>query len=380
MKVSDFSISPVMFVPGDEVTITLTVKAESGDTIGEDGLAIWLRIPGYGEMRVFRDASFVITKGKTKSISTKAVLTFTKKFERGSVVSFFGVQLGYGGSRVDVDFPITLLDAWYKPSVSAFVAERSSGAIPNDEGENLLLGIALGKSTAANLDTMSLYLYYQDKSKVDTDPVSINLTSLIQSALVSEIDNVIYEVFDKNADWNLLLWFGDKYESTTSAIIVSRSFANVHLSGASSGGVCFGSFSKATEGNPLFECCYPSEFYAPARFDSGIYGLTNYALGEVKTGGKWIDGKDIFRQVAWISVDVVNKRKDNLVEGFPQVSTLIDLRASLVRDAEDSRRYPAQFWYADNNYHSVWLEYPDSVSAKTSHTLKGYVIIEYTKA
>jgi hypothetical protein len=202
--------------------------------------------------------------------------------------------------------------------------------------------------------------------------LSGSITALIQ---IAPNENL---VLGKNSDWDLVLWYGDQFESAVyparNAFVLPRSFANMHLSGRKNGGVCFGSFSKATDKNPLFQCYYPAEF------EEGIKGGFTYESGEVRTGGKWIDGKDIFRQVAWISVDEVNKRKDNLVEGFPQVSTLIDLRASLVRDAEDSRRYPAQFWYADNNYHSVWLEYPDSVSAKTSHTLKGYVIIEYTKA
>ena len=39
--------------------------------------------------------------------------------------------------------------------------------------------------------------------------------------------------------------------------VVDRAFANLHLSGQSTGGVAIGKFSASAYGNPLFECAFP---------------------------------------------------------------------------------------------------------------------------
>jgi hypothetical protein len=101
-------------------------------------------------------------------------------------------------------------------------------------------------------------------------------------------------------------------------------------------------------------------------------------LGEVETGGRWLDGKKIYRAIYSINVATTGSRVDYVVT-IPHVDTLVDLRASITRTASLERRYPASFWYSDSNYHFVWLEYPDSLTVKTSHAITGYVIIEYTK-
>lgn len=375
MKVSNFSISPTMFAPGDEVLLSFTVKAESGDTIGSGGLTLWLSIPGYGETSTYKDASFTISKGQTKNVSVKTVLKFgSHVFARGDTVSNFGVQLGSFGSRVDVTFPLTLLDAWYRPGVRLFTAERSTGETPDDEGENLLMSIHLGKSALAKPEVMSMYLYYQDRANPEEEPAVVTLTGKITDALANEIQEVLYKTLGKNSDWDLLLWFGDEYESVTARFFVSRAFANVHLSGASTGGVCFGSFSKATENKPLFQCYYPAEF------EAGIRGVTSYVSEEIPTGGTWIDGKPIYRRVMEISVATLNSRVDVDMNPLPNVETLIDLRASLIRPSDAARRFPACFWFSDANYHSVWMGGPNTLSVKTSSVITGYVIIEYTKS
>lgn len=372
MKVSNFSISPAMFVPGDEVLLAFSVKAESGDTLGSGGLTIWLSIPGYGEIPIYKDASFTISKGQTKNVSVKTVLKFgSYSFVRGDTVSKFGVQLGSFGSRTDASFTLTLLDAWYNPSIPVFTAERSIGANPNDEGENLLMNIRLGKSAVAKPEVMSMYLYYQDRAKPDEDPAVIVLTGKITDALSQEIQIVISETLGKNSDWDLLLWFGDKYESATLKLFVSRAFANVHLSGTSTGGVCFGSFSKATNNNPLFQCYYPAEF------EAGIKGGFTYQSAELYTGGKWIDGRKIYRRV--VSFSVTAKNTKTAVADLPEIGALIQLHGFMSRSV-DGPFLPLSFWYNDTDYNSAWIE-SSQLYVKSSHVITaGCAVIEYTKS
>jgi hypothetical protein len=222
-----------------------------------------------------------------------------------------------------------------------------------------------------------MYLNYRDRSKPDADPSFINLKSLIEPALVSETQTVITETLGKNSDWDLVLWFGDQYESVAATLLVSRAFANVHMSGSRSGGVCFGSFSKAAQGAPLFQCYYPSEFYG------GIKGGLSYETGEVRTGGKWIDGRDIYRYV--LVKEITLSGGDEKVGSLPsKIGTLISANGAL--NKADGAAWPVTYAYyggltwtvnfdldADG---SIYLRMGSSYSG--AHTV--VIILEYTKS
>ena len=123
MKVTNFQIEPAMCVPGEEVTIQFTVQAESGDAIGDGGLYVYIAVSDSAETLCYRDAAFAISAGESKMVLAKTVLLSTSDasgLSRGTVLSSFGVQLGQYGARTDVSFAVTLLDAWYSPSISCF--------------------------------------------------------------------------------------------------------------------------------------------------------------------------------------------------------------------------------------------------------------------
>ena len=50
-------------------------------------------------------------------------------------------------------------------------------------------------------------------------------------------------------------------ENASASCNIAKSFANMHLSAATNGGVAFGSFSSSTNASPKFECNYPALFY-----------------------------------------------------------------------------------------------------------------------
>ena len=311
MKVSDFSISPTTIAPGDDVSIRLTVKAEKGDTI-KQGIYVWMSIPDYGEVAVLQDESTKLTAGKSKTIAMITKIDFGDYVpERGKVATGFGVQLGLYGTRKDISRSVTLLDARYTPDIKVFDAERSVGSEPDDEGENLITEIRLSAGAKAKTDRLSLKLRYKDAQDDAAAWKTVNLSSSLKNqALSSTVFTAIAETLQKNTDWAVELIFGDGYESNTKSITVPKSFANVHLSGAANGGVCFGAYSQSTDENPLFQCYYPAEF------EGGIRGVTNYHLNEpgsvadnvsgieVDTGGKlylpgkkWNEGENIYRYV-----------------------------------------------------------------------------------
>jgi hypothetical protein len=135
--------------------------------------------------------------------------------------------------------------------------------------------------------------------------------------------------------------------------------------------VCFGGFSKATEGNPLLQCYYPAQFHG------GIEGVTNYSAGEVETGGKWIDGRKIYRRVVEMNVTAKNAMTD--VYTFPENVEVINM-GGYVNRSGGTYRFGLNWYAASNNYHIVWMETATRLVAMSTTAFTGYAILEYVKS
>lgn len=367
MKVSGFEISPTTIAPGDDIRITFTVKAEKGDDI-EHGIYVWMSIPDYGEIVIYKDEHTKLSAGKSKTVAVITKANFGDYVpNRGRIVPSFGVQLGLYGTRKDIHRPVVLLDARYSPEIKVFGAERSIGAELDDEGENLIAEIGLAASGAAKLERLRLNINYKNAKDDSADWNTLSLKSVMESALKGTVFSIINELFAKNTDWLVMLEFGDSYESKSKTIEVSKSFANVHFSGAENGGVCFGAYSQSTNENPLFQCYYPAEF------EYGIRGVTNYpvnAVGtnvsgiEVDTGGKWFEpgdgwneGREIYRYV-WRGVVTAYNTQYEATK-LPDVPDIVlSLRGMLRRS--DGAWLPIPFIYRTS------VEYAASVRTEAN--------------
>ena len=169
---------------------------------------------------------------------------------------FLDISGGYGGDLV-------LLSHRWSPAASLSLQRGLADGTPSDEGERLLLTAQLGKSQYADVSGMACRLYYASGAAPTTASSYVDLTSSIAALLAGVTDDVslVTQTFANGQDWYFLLWFGDAYESASASASVSRAFANLHLSGASTGGAAFGRFSSSTEGNPKLESEYPAHFY-----------------------------------------------------------------------------------------------------------------------
>lgn len=413
-EVTALSFSPNVMTVDEEVNQSITVKNVSGKKIGSMYATLVMYYPRsngqiYTSQLVYAFGSPGGANYGMLSISwaSGASKTFTGKYKfevpypaqivdrlmpiyppdshtgdnnRGLRFGFTTDIIFADGTNTDYFYDIRgvnseylkVIDFRYSPTILNFNAERSIGNALNDEGTNLLTTISLKINENSRVELMSLKLLYRNSIKPEDGWSSIDLTSKVNDALAGKIQVVITSyTFATNTDYDLILQFGDQYESAEMPLYVSRAFANVHLSGKPLGGVCFGSFSKSTDTNPLFECYYP------ARFFNGIEGVTNYSKDEMLTGGVWIDGKPIYRRVVEISVTTTGSRVDNIVT-FPAIDALINLYGCVKRTSGNAR-YPISFWYSTSNYHDIWMETSTGLSCKTSHAITGQIILEYTK-
>lgn len=144
-------------------------------------------------------------------------------------------------------------------------------------------------------------------------------------------------------------------------------------------GVAIGKYSAV--GSDIKEQLFESAF--PARFHGGIDGVTNYQAGEVETGGKWIDGKEIYRYVL-----VAQSALDGGAGVIGQMPSAIDnlVSASGTMKGTDGSVRPIPYAYYGNDSYTVCY-YIDANGAINFQIGSGYsgtntviLVLEYTKS
>lgn len=301
-EVTAVSFSPRVITVGEETTYSVTIKNVSGKKITSMYLCMGLYYPDAagrvssstdvymygGPSFAFASVSWAANASKTftgtfkfststyytylPNITTRLMplfdaTSYTGGSKRGMAIQIVTDATFADGSNHDNIYDIrgenseylAVIDARYNPAITIFGAERCMDGMLNDEGENIMTDLKLSLPDNAITDGFSMKFYYAQDADATTSSSSIDLTSSIAGALSGLTDSttLITQTFDKASDWGLMITFGDAYESTTARADLARSFANMHLSGHDTGGVCFGGFSTATEGNPKLESHFP---------------------------------------------------------------------------------------------------------------------------
>ena len=146
-------------------------------------------------------------------------------------------------------------------------------------------------------------------------------------------------IFLPQYQYEFMLVLTEDVETLYASTVLPAAFANLHLSGHSTGGVAIGRFSGATLGNPRFECAYPASFYG------GIEGVNRYSTAAVRTGGTWVDGRPLYRLTY-----AVDRPQNNteIVTALPAygVIRIVDAVAHYTFDTEGS-------YWAGNYYNAA---------------------------
>lgn len=164
-----------------------------------------------------------------------------------------------------------VLDRKYNPTISdTFEVERktSDGDEKTKCWTTLQVGYADGLSDEQKA-RMTCKAYY-DGTEI-TLPDSITQDVLV-AGITENYDFLSNQPVGADTDHVIKVVFGDEYEQAEDTYTVMRLFANLHLSGLHTGGVCVGGFSSATKNNPKFECYYPAYFYGGIQGSGGMQG------------------------------------------------------------------------------------------------------------
>ena len=142
-------------------------------------------------------------------------------------------------------------------------AQYGSEYRKDDEGSSVMGAFALSLPegrTASDITVASVRITNNSSDDVQTVtiPAAVLSAALTENGYVETAPSLFASVeFDTAYNYTMVFTIGDAYNTCSFSVLVARAFANVHMSGCPTGGVAFGKFSAATEGNPLFECCYP---------------------------------------------------------------------------------------------------------------------------
>lgn len=156
------------------------------------------------------------------------------------------------------------ISVWLRSVSFERYAQSGSKYTKNDEGNRVVGGFAIGLTdgrTASDITTAKVEISSSAGTQTLTIPAATLTAALTQNGYSESAPALFASIsFDTSLNYTLQFTFGDTYNTFSFSVLISRAFANVHMSGCRTGGVAFGKFSSATEGNPLFECEYPAVF------------------------------------------------------------------------------------------------------------------------
>lgn len=198
---------------------------------------------------------------------------------------------------------------------------------------------------------------------------------------ITQSQNAIPQIYTFNAAtrYNFTFTLTDFFESTQQVFTLDKAggYMNVEKHG-----VGIGMRTTGKMLNEKFESAWPAYFYA------GIHGVTNYSANEIATGGRWIDGRPIYRKVLSVECPNINTSYYSS-DSVQNVDTVIGLniitmatnRSSGLNLIIESGRY-----YSSSNYVRTNLEQLPNNSNNYrifwwSNAVIGtaYAIVEYTK-
>lgn len=167
---------------------------------------------------------------------------------------------------------ITYTSSEFKPSISAAKLYRANSlGAAADDGTYLTFTATLAVEKTGTSGSGVFTIYSGDSPATATTQVyrKSSIAGSTDGVVVSQAPISGVSVGSGEKKWYRMEFSytaqtetgASPTEAVAVAFLIGNVFTNVHLAGASTGGVRFGGYSTATEDNPKFECDYPAYFY-----------------------------------------------------------------------------------------------------------------------
>ena len=401
MSISNFTVSsaglkPNVIRPNSSFNVQFTLKHDMSSNYKMTNVEffVWVRRSDSTTAYSVGSADVSIAKGASAAVNINCMLDAERvKDIIDSTHVMTSVKCGfcysYSGG-LQILFPdeqllpassgLSLLFSSYNPVITTLTARRytDNPDEPSDEGEKLTLTYAMNAD--GNYSGFALTASATNGSS--TYDLSSNVTKPSAGATRTVNISDTTKKFLKGSDWTITLTLSDTYEIYQLSTTVGRAFANLHMSGQRVGGVCIGGFSSVTETDldGKFECYFPAYFYGGIAFG----GAGNYSTIEQDTGGKWVDGKPIYRQT-FVQLGVAGKSADTTTTiadiSWLNIDKLIRLEGCALQDNGTSFNIPT--YYSTSIHKSAYITSTSLIfrhnENSTSRSNDVYITLYYTK-
>ena len=357
MEITNVTASASLWESGQRASLSLTLKNTSGVKFTDMVLSIIVDSRSFTGGASGRNITldYILgtaplsgaevnwASGKSKTFSSSFTITdeIAGYFRDYPSVRAVPLRLYYHALNENIGAVIDIpgqmvLNRFFAPQITRFSLQRAEDGAPNDEGESLLASVQLSASDASCADFLRAKLHYAPDARADEQSPCIDLSGDIPALLAGVVNSasLVPGEYSNGSAWDFLLIFGDGYESTSVRLNVGRAFANMHLSGAESGGVCFGGFSSSAEGDPKLESHYPAHLYGGiARIGDGwtelapLAGSTPAEYGGGILRCRKIEGKCIIAGSLLVKPGSTTRVLAQLPDGYTPATGVFSINA-----------------------------------------------------
>lgn len=358
--------------------VTIAPKIDMRSTCGSNLMTVVARvvngeseqIASWTEFTEIEDGVFACTSARSNVFQNAGEVTIiiTATDSRGMSVEYEQTLAVCGYSSPEIEH---FTASRYGPVYSG--DENVSGYRPDDLGTHVYVDFkasvcSVKSSMGDELNSLAWHIEA-------TNPVTgaVKETSGVGDLDVSVLME-FQETVPESEAWEYTLTVSDEagvYAAEYSA--VQTAMANFALA-ASKRGAAFGGIPHGTTENPMLESWYPLYAY------NGIHGVNRYVEGEVETGGKWIDGKPIYRQV--FCKEVAGSASNNTELGtLSDVEMIVRMDGMFERTGDSSLFvHPVPYYNSSTRYFLPFYN-PSTGQVFMQATTAGiaHVVVDYTK-
>ena len=287
---ADFSVtactcSRSIVAPEDTIDITMTVKNTSGVKLTKMGLRLCFTNADLGRsgegpwvpvVQAMTSISWAnaASKSFTWSITPDSIMgqplydsIYQVLKARLAAVRTLPFRLDIEGTSSDGQYAsliytlsgVNYIDKYYTPQIPL-----AAWRYPDDEGTALAATMRVELADGSNAAGFTATMHYARDARATTASSVFSMNDdrdVLFGVGYSANTSVLPGTFANGSVYSFLLVVTDGIETASAMCVVDRAFANMHLSGKTTGGVAFGRFSSSEQNKPMLECDYPAYLY-----------------------------------------------------------------------------------------------------------------------
>lgn len=316
-----------------------------------------------------------------QAVQTENALFSVGPLNAAGTITWTYTVLDSAGNSVTQTGTFTTL-AYSPPTVSALFVERYTASMDDqgdpiyiaaDDGENVRFSFIATTAAVAGKNGWTLALTYGEDGTDEDGGTAITIqTGTDGESLAFAADRTILTAaISASTRWWFKITLTDTFGSSSMMAYVDEATAYFTVEKL---GVAVGMRSTATPSDRRFEVAEGVE----ARFYGGIHGVTNFYLFGHPTGGRWINGKPLYRETLVVEITAAGTNITHAIDS--NIEYILDFQGVLLT-SNGSQRPINWGGYSTSYYCTLWRNQSDAeIVLRASEKGFAYVTILYTRS